>query len=215
MSSVLTLGLRAYLPEQALARLASVRVGIAGAGGLGSNVAMLLARSGVRQLLVVDGDVVEPSNLNRQCYWPEDVGRPKVEALRDRLLALDSTLSLDIRQEWLSPESAPVLFQGCSIVVEALDAAALKADLCTALLGAGFFVVAASGLGGYGLAPMAIRRLGKNFVCVGDFATAADRTAPPLAPRVTQAAALQADAVLEKILGEGENGRVGEGEGNF
>ena len=212
MSSILVRGLRAHFSETALARLASVRVGIAGAGGLGSNVAMLLARSGVRQLVVADGDTVEPSNLNRQCFWPEDVGRPKVEALRDRLHVLDPDLSVDIRREWLCPASSLVVFQGCPIVVEALDAAGLKADLCAALLVGGFFVVAASGLGGYGLAPMAVRRLGKNFVCVGDFTTAADSAAPPLAPRVTQAAALQADVVLEKILGEG---RVGEGEGSF
>lgn len=205
MTSALAQGLRAHFSERDLARLDSVRVGIAGAGGLGSNVALMLARSGVRRLLVVDGDSVEPSNLNRQCYWPEDLGRPKVLALRDRLLALEPHMDLDVRREWLSPASAPFLFQSCPIVVEALDEAALKADLCTALLGKGFFVVAASGLGGRGLGPMTVRRLGGNFVCVGDFVTTADSAAPPLAPRVTQAAALQADAVLAKILeGPGE-----------
>ena len=209
MSSPLAEGLRSHLSESDLARLGSARVGIAGAGGLGSNVAALLVRSGVRQLLIVDGDTVEPSNLNRQHYWPEDLGRPKVLALRDRLLGLEPALDLETRQEWLTPASAPALFQGCSIVVEALDGAALKADLCSALLGAGFYVIAASGLGGYGLPPLTVRRLGKNFVCVGDFTTAADQTAPPLAPRVAQAAALQADAVLEKILG-----RAGEGGAN-
>lgn len=200
MTSALAQGLCAHFSEPDLARLASVRVGIAGAGGLGSNVALLLTRSGVRRMLVVDGDRVEPSNLNRQCYWPDDLGRPKVLALRDRLLALEPGLELDVRHEWLSPASAPALFQGCSIVVEALDEAVFKADFCTTLLGRGFFVVAASGLGGCGLGPMTVRRLGDNFVCVGDFTTAADSAAPPLAPRVTQAAALQADAVLAKIL---------------
>lgn len=210
MTSPLASGLRSHFSEADLARLASARVGIAGAGGLGSNVAALLVRSGVRQLLIVDGDTVEPSNLNRQHYWPDDLGRPKVLALRDRLLGLEPALNLETRQEWLTPASAPDVFQDCSIVVEALDGAALKADLCSALLGSGFYVIAASGLGGYGLPPMVVRRLGRNFVCVGDFTTTADHAAPPLAPRVTQAAALQADAVLEKILG-----RVGEGKGNF
>ena len=203
MTSPLAAGLRAHLAESDLARLGSVRVGIAGAGGLGSNVAALLVRSGVRRLLIADGDTVEPSNLNRQHYWPEDLGRPKVLALRDRLLGLEPALDLETRQEWLTPASAPDLFRHCSIVVEALDGAALKADLCSSLLSAGFYVIAASGLGGYGLPPMTVRRLGENFVCVGDFTTAADRSAPPLAPRVAQAAALQADAVLEKILGKG------------
>ncbi len=210
MTSPLADGLRSHFSEADLARLASARIGIAGAGGLGSNVAALLVRSGVRQLLVVDGDTVEPSNLNRQHYWPEDLGRPKVLALRDRLLGLEPALDLETRQEWLTPASAPAFFQGCSIVVEALDGAALKAELCSALLGAGFYVIAASGLGGYGLPPMSVRRLGENFVCVGDFTTAADQAAPPLAPRVAQAAALQADAVLEKVLG-----KWGEGEKTF
>lgn len=200
MTSALAQGLRAHFSERDLARLAAVRVGIAGAGGLGSNVALLLARSGVRRLVVVDGDNVEPSNLNRQGYWPEDLGRPKVLALRDRLLALEPELELEVRHQWLSPASAPSLFQDCPIVVEALDEAVLKADFCAALLGKGFFVVAASGLGGCGLGPMTVRRLGDNFVCVGDFVTTADNAAPPLAPRVTLAAALQADAVLAKIL---------------
>ena len=201
MSSALLLGLRSHFSEQELLLLASASVGIAGAGGLGSNVAMLLARSGIRKLVLADGDCVEASNLNRQSYWPEDLGKPKVLALRRRLLDLDPALRIEAVQQWLTPESALSLFANCSIVVECLDNANQKARLCSALLGKGFFVVAASGIGGCGLPPMRIQRLGKNFVCVGDFSTVAETGSPPLAPRVTQAAALQADAVLVKILG--------------
>ena len=203
--SVLLQGLQRYWKPRELAALASVTVGIAGAGGLGSNVAVLLARSGVRRLLIVDDDRVEPSNLNRQCYWPEDVGKPKVEALAARLLALDPGLILNVSREHISPATAGALFRGCAIVVEALDEARFKADLCSSLLAEGFYVVAASGIGGIGgisgSSPMQTRHIGASFVCVGDFVSAVDEDTPPLAPRVMQAAALQADAVLAKILG--------------
>jgi len=198
--SVLSQGLQRYWKPEALAALASVKVGIAGAGGLGSNVAMLLVRSGVRRLLVVDHDRVEPSNLNRQCYWPEDVGKPKVEALRDRLLALEPELLLNVSREQITAATAWTLFRDCAIVVEALDEAGIKAALCSALLAEGTYVVAASGIGGCGMAPMQVRRVGGSFVCVGDFVSAVNEDTPPLAPRVMQAAALQADAVLAKIL---------------
>lgn len=198
--SVLEDGLRAFFSPEQLARLSGVVVGLAGAGGLGSNVAMLLARSGVRRFVVADGDRVEPSNLNRQFFWPQDVGKPKARALREHLLALDPGIAFEARVEWLVPETVCRVFAGCGIVVEALDQAEKKAGICSALLGGGFFVVAASGLAGFGLPPMQVRRLGEHFVCVGDFSTAAEETSPPLAPRVMQAAALQADVVLSRIL---------------
>ena len=198
--SLLAEGLKAHFPPAALDVLGKAQVGVAGAGGLGSNVAMLLVRSGVRRLRVVDHDRLEPSNLNRQCYWPEDIGRPKVEALCERLLALEPDLRFDARQACIRPETACKLFDGCDIVVEALDDALIKASLCSSLLAGGFYVVAASGIGGYGLQPMQTRRMGDSFVCVGDFTSGVDEATPPLAPRVMQAAAMQADAVLARIL---------------
>ena len=193
-------GLRRYLSAPSLARLGSARVGIAGAGGLGSNVAMLLVRSGIQNLVVVDHDRVDASNLNRQCYWPEDVGSFKVEALHRRLLTLEPSLICSTRAETVTPATACAIFAGCDAVVEALDEAESKASLCQALLAQTFFVVGASGIGGYGLPPLTVRRVGASFVCVGDFQSAVGDSLPPLAPRVMQAAALQADAVITHLL---------------
>ena len=78
-------------------RLESARIGIAGAGGLGSNAAMMLVRSGVGHLVLVDCDTVEASNLNRQHYFPGHVGQPKVEALKQQLLALNRDLDVETR----------------------------------------------------------------------------------------------------------------------
>jgi sulfur carrier protein ThiS adenylyltransferase len=198
--SLLAEGLRAHFSIADLERLASAVVGIAGAGGLGSNVAMLLVRSGVRRLLLVDGDYVAPSNLNRQFFWPEDVGKAKVAALSGRLRGLEPDLVIEARHEWLDPAAVAQVFAGCDVVVEALDDAKLKAACCSALLAHGFTVIAASGVGGYGKAPMRSRRLGARLICVGDFCSAVGEAEPALAPRVMQAAGLQADAVLGCLL---------------
>lgn len=199
---MLNRGLARYFSPQALEKLAQARVGIAGAGGLGSNCAMLLVRSGVKRLTIVDFDQVEASNLNRQLYLPEDVGRLKVAALGESLLRVSPDLDLCLRGERLSAENAPLVFKGCDVVVEALDRAEYKAALIGALADSGAFLVSASGLCGLGGPPMRKKRLGERLVCVGDFETAPDDGHPPLAPRVMQAAALEAEAVLEILLQE-------------
>lgn len=193
-------GLQRYLSPAQRKALASVRVGFAGVGGLGSNAAMLLARTGVGRFLVVDGDVVEPSNLNRQQYFPEHVGMAKVDALADILRRLNPDILVERRCLWLNGENMPSLLPQADIWVEALDEPYIKRDFVESALTAGIFTVSASGLAGWGGPPMQRRRLGDKLVLVGDFHTSVDNH-PPLAPRVMQAAAMQADAVLERILG--------------
>jgi len=90
--SILSDGLARYLEHDHLERMAAARVGIAGAGGLGSNCAAMLVRSGLRRLVVADRDVVEPSNLNRQQYQPFHLGKSKVDALAESLRILEPRL---------------------------------------------------------------------------------------------------------------------------
>ena len=199
MDNVLRHGLARYLSQEQLQCLRQVRIGVAGAGGLGSNAALMLVRSGVGKLLLLDDDVVDASNLNRQQYWPRHVGQPKVEALADLLRELDPDLDLDARRLRLTADNLPHLLPLCPIWVEALDGAEDKRLLVEGALLAGLRVASASGMGGWGGPAMGKRCLG-NLVLVGDFTTDILQ-APPLAPRVTQAAALLADAVLEMLLG--------------
>lgn len=199
--SVLADGLERYFSPESLAALGGAHVGIAGAGGLGSNVAMLLVRSGIRRLTVADFDRVDASNLNRQFYFPEDLGLPKVVALERNLRRIRPDLELRMLYEELEAHSCAGAFAGCDILVEALDKPEYKAAFCNAVLPGAKLLVGASGLGGAGGPPMQLRRMGRNFLCVGDFITTADERNPPLAPRVMQAAAMQADAVLAHILG--------------
>lgn len=191
-------GLARYLCPEQQARLASTRVGIAGAGGLGSNVASLLVRSGIEKILAIDHDLVEPSNLNRQQFWPRHLGLPKVEALSQSLCELNPHLDFQGRVCALTEENLEAFLDECPIWVEALDEAAMKSLFVDKAVARAEFVVCASGLCGIGGAPLQKKRMG-NLTIVGDFKTDLAK-APPFAPRVTQAAAMMADAVLEYIL---------------
>ncbi len=191
-------GVLSCFTEEQRRRMKAACVGIAGAGGLGSNAAMMLARSGAGRLIVIDGDKVEPSNLNRQHYLPAHVGRPKVEALAEQLLALNPDLRVDARMMWLNRDNIPALLPEADIWIEALDNASTKALFASAAAAAGKIVVCGSGMGGVGGFAMRRRRMG-NIVVVGDMKSdIAER--PPLAPRVMQCAAMQADAALEWLL---------------
>ncbi|MDD2966047.1 MAG: sulfur carrier protein ThiS adenylyltransferase ThiF [Desulfovibrionaceae bacterium] len=192
-------GLQRYLSPKQRLLLAEARVGIAGMGGLGSNVALMLARSGIDHLLIADGDVVESSNLNRQQFFPRHVGLPKVTAMRMILEELNPQIDVDARHCWLDGARIAKLLPKADIWVEALDAPEAKRLFVEIALQAGYFTVSASGMAGYGGLPMQKRQVG-NLVLVGDFISDVN-VLPPLAPRVTEAAALQADAVLERILG--------------
>jgi len=204
MSGALEQGLRRHLPPEQLARLAAARVGLAGAGGLGSNCAMMLARSGIGQLVLVDGDVVDASNLNRQHYFPRHLGQSKVLALSEQIRELGD-IRIDTRHILLDAENIHDILVLAPIWVEALDDPATKRLFVEEALRAGVFCVSASGLAGWGGPPMQRRVLTRKdssprLILVGDFTSAVSEALPPLAPRVMQAAAMQADAVLEHIL---------------
>jgi Dinucleotide-utilizing enzymes involved in molybdopterin and thiamine biosynthesis family 1 len=194
-------GLIRYFSAEQLARLGEVTVGIVGAGGLGSNIAVMLVRSGIKRLTIVDHDVVEASNLNRQAYLPTDVGTPKVLALSWHLQMLEPEVKVAAFQTEATRENAATLFAACPVMVEAVDGAATKAMLYEAFAASKELYVTASGMCGFGeTEPMRILRPRENVVAVGDFTTGFDADHPPLAPRVMQAAAMQADAVLAHVL---------------
>jgi sulfur carrier protein ThiS adenylyltransferase len=189
-----------YLTERERAALGSVRVGIAGAGGLGSNCAMHLVRAGVRHLVVADFDVVCESNLNRQFYFRDQLGMRKVEALRANLFRIDPEADVRAVDVRLDAESAREVFADCDIVVEAFDAAEAKAMLVAAL--AGRRMVVASGIAGWGRSnAIRARGFGDSLVVVGDGESEVGEGLSPHSPRVGIAAAMQANAVVAMALG--------------
>ncbi len=186
-------------------KVKAARVGIAGLGGLGSHIAFALARTGVGHLHLVDFDVVEPSNLNRQCYRICDLGKPKTQALAEQLRAVNPYLTITTDLVRVTAENAAALFAHDPIVCEAFDAPAAKAMLIDAVLTAcpDSTLVAASGMAGFGSCnTIQTRRITDRFYLCGDGETAAEAGCGLMAPRVSVCAGHQANMILRLIVGE-------------
>jgi sulfur carrier protein ThiS adenylyltransferase len=189
------------------ALLKRASVGIAGVGGLGSAIAVALARVGVGRLVIADFDVVEPSNLNRQQYFIDQIGRFKVEAMFENLQRINPYVTVEAHCVLLCPENIPVIFSDCPIVVEAFDRADMKAMLVNRVLESmpQSTVVAASGVAGYGSNnSIATRKVSQRLYLVGDTVSEAAPGNGLMAPRVGIAASHQANQVVRIILGEDE-----------
>jgi sulfur carrier protein ThiS adenylyltransferase len=187
------------------ARVKKGLVAVAGLGGLGSAVAIALARTGVGGMILADFDVVEPSNLNRQQFFLEQTGMRKTEALAANLRRINPFVEVTTHSVEVTAGNAPVLFAGADIVVEAFDRAEAKAMLIDTVLRTmpGVPVVAASGLAGFGpAARIATRCRAKDLYVVGDEVSEAGPGEGLMAPRVGVAAHHQANAVLRLLLGE-------------
>lgn len=186
-------------------KMQKARVAIAGAGGLGSNLAILLARSGIGTLKIVDFDTVELSNLNRQAYDRRHLGMPKVEALASRIAEINPDVCVQTHCETVCGENIVHLFEGYAIVCEAFDRADQKSMLISEL-GARFpntKIIGASGMGGYASSNgIYTKRVLRCLYLCGDFES--DMEAGIMAPRVMLCAAHQANMVMRLILGEEE-----------
>ncbi|MDP3179869.1 MAG: sulfur carrier protein ThiS adenylyltransferase ThiF [Spirochaetaceae bacterium] len=184
------------------ARLGRKSVGIAGAGGLGSNCAQALVRSGIGELVIADFDLVSESNLDRQFFFLDQVGKPKVEALAENLRRIDPRPNIAAHAIRLDPDSVVRLFADCDVIVEAFDLAEAKAMIIETVLTRlpGKALVSASGLAGFGRSEsIAVRRSG-DLVIVGDLESEVGPDNPPMAPRVGIAACMEANAVVEILL---------------
>jgi sulfur carrier protein ThiS adenylyltransferase len=182
-------------------------VGIAGLGGLGSTVAIALARIGVGTLILVDFDVVEPSNLNRQQYFIHQIGMPKVEALQENISKINPYVKVRPYHEKLDRNNVERIFKEAAVVIEAFDRAEEKAMLINVISEKmpEKYIVAASGVAGYGdnNEIRTVRFSSKIFI-VGDQKTAAQPGVGLMAPRVGIVAHHQANTVLRILLGEEE-----------
>jgi sulfur carrier protein ThiS adenylyltransferase len=187
------------------ARVKAATVGIAGCGGLGSAVAVALARTGIGRLLLVDFDVVEPSNLNRQQFFVDQIGQHKTDALADNLKRMNPYVTIETRDCVLTRENIPATFAGCGVVCECFDDPRCKREMTVAMrtMMPDMPLVTVSGLAGYGpAADIGVRRVFKNIYLVGDRKTAARPGCGLMAPRVAVAAGIQANLVLRLLLGE-------------
>ena len=191
--------------EEVQARIRAARVAVAGLGGLGSNIAVSLARIGVGHLHLIDFDRVDVTNLNRQQYFADQVGMYKTEALRENLLRINPWLELRTDCLRVTEENAAELLRDDAYICEAFDIAENKAMLAGEVLEhfPEKYLVAASGMAGYGdNNEIRTRRVTSHFYLCGDEKTEAEAGRGLMAPRVALCAAHQANMVLRLILGE-------------
>ncbi len=185
-------------PDGVLERLKELTIGIAGAGGLGSNIAASLVRAGVQNFIIADFDKIEYSNLNRQFFFPDQVGLYKVDALKANLLRINPFIKIKTFSGMVMPENVKLLFNNADIMVEAFDRAEMKAMIVHNWLAlhSDRYIVTATGLAGFGNSnTMKVETRGKVVIC-GDRESSPDSSGLT-APRVAIAAAMQANAVVE------------------
>lgn len=186
-------------------KIKKARVGIAGLGGLGSNIVVSLARIGVGYLKLVDFDVVEPSNLNRQQYFIKHLGMKKNEAIKDLISQINPFVKIEAMDAYIDKNNIEELFNGVDIIVEAFDNPKSKAELINTVLKKmpKKKVVAASGMAGYFSSNTIVtKKIRDNFYLVGDDVSEAKPGCGLMAPRVSIAANHQANTVLRIIMGE-------------
>lgn len=183
-------------------------IGIAGAGGLGSNIAIALARAGVSRLIIADYDTLSLDNLNRQQYTLKQVGQLKVNALAENIHQFNPFISLEMHSERITPANLERIFGQADLLLEAFDQASEKEMLITAWqqLFPNKPIIAASGISGYGHSQdITIVQSGSLYV-VGDQESELQPGISPISARVALVANLQADLALELIARQEDSG---------
>jgi len=180
-------------------------VGIAGLGGLGSTVAAALARTGIGRLIIADFDNVDSSNLNRQQYFIDQIGKSKVDATMGNLRRINPFVQVIGHCEKLTAENVPAIFNEADVIAECFDKAEEKQMLVETVLSrmSRPVIVSANGLAGYGDSnSIQTRRVSARLIIVGDNKRGTDSESLLTAGRVWIAASHQANAIVEIIVDE-------------
>lgn len=188
-------------------RFLAASVAVCGLGGLGSNIAIALARAGIGSLLLIDFDNVDITNLHRQQYKAAQIGRSKAEALKENLMEIAPYTKVKALTQRLTEDNLGELLKDADIVCEAFDDPEAKAMLAEGALQQlpECYLVAASGMAGMG-SPNSIvtRRIMNRFYLCGDGVSDVKEDGGLVAPRVMLCAAHQAQTVLRILAGEYE-----------
>ena len=198
--TVFEAGLLRYLSPEQLQHIQSIKIGIAGCGGLGSTIAHALARTGFVNFEIVDKDIIDASNLNRQNYYSDEIGLSKVTTTAKRLGQINGNVCIKTAQVFLTRENIQDYFTECDILFEAFDNIESKALFLETFAETGKLLVLGSGMAGIKNTGVPIHQLRENIYIVGDRTTAVGKDNPPLAPRVIACAALMASVAVEHCL---------------
>ncbi len=183
--------------------LSRFRIGIAGAGGLGSNCAVSLARSGIGTIVISDFDVVEPGNLNRQYFFINQLGMFKTIALKETIARINPDTIVIAHTERLHRDNIPEIFAGCDVIVEAFDSDEMKEMLAETvqIKLPETPVIIGSGLAGWGnIESLKCRKIDNSLYVCGDESTETTPDNPAMAPGVSIVANMQADKVIEILM---------------
>jgi len=183
-------------------KLKDKTVGIAGCGGLGSNCAVALARTGIGKLVIADFDVIEESNLNRQYYFQHQIGQKKVTCLKGNIYLINPEVMVDEHDIKLDDSNLGDTFNDCDVIVEAFDCAEMKHMLIETAydLFPDTPMVIGLGMAGWGDNNSIHMRKSDNVYICGDETKEVSDEMPPLAARVGIVANMQANTVLEILL---------------
>lgn len=185
-------------------KIQNAKVAVAGLGGLGSHIAVSLARTGVGCLHLVDFDVVEASNLNRQQYRICHLGMPKTEALKDEIMQINPLVKIICQNIKINESNMIEVFKDDTMICEAFDDPKAKATLVNGIL-TNFKdkkIIAASGMAGVESSNSIVtKKINERFYLCGDGITEAKEGRGLMAPRVSICAGHQANMILRLILG--------------
>lgn len=186
------------------AKLKGKTIGIAGCGGLGSNVAVALARVGIGKLIIADFDKIEESNLNRQYFFFDQIGKYKAPTLMETINRINPGVLVEAHIIKLAPKDVFELYKECDVIVEAFDKAEMKEMIAETVLTE--FptkpLVCGVGLAGWGGNELIKVERHDNLYIVGDHVSETSDYDPPIAPRVGIVANMMANVVLELLLGK-------------
>ena len=191
--------------EELQQKFSSATVAICGLGGLGSNIAISLARAGIGKLILIDFDKVDITNLHRQQYKANQIGMNKTDALRDNLLEIAPYVAIETHTTCITEENTAHLLQGADIICEAFDDAECKAMLTNLVIEEmpDKYLVAASGMAGFGSAnSIRTRKITSKFYLCGDEQSDVQSEGSLISSRVMLCAAHQAHTVLRILAGE-------------
>ena len=180
-------------------------VAICGLGGLGSNIAISLARVGVGRLILIDFDTVDVTNLHRQQYKISQVGMPKTDALKENLLEINPFIKIETHQGKLTEENAPSLIKDADVICEAFDKPECKAML-TDIVFTNYpekYLVSGSGMAGFGSAnEIVTKKITSRFLISGDGVSDVNSGIGLVAPRVMLCAGHEAHMVIRILIGD-------------
>lgn len=193
--------------EELQRKFESSTVAVCGLGGLGSNIAISLARAGIGKLIIADFDRVDITNLHRQQYKANQIGMYKTDALFENIKEIAPYIEIEKHAVRITENNATELLKEADIICEAFDDAECKAMLTNVVLEAmpEKYLVAASGMAGMSSAnTIQTRRISKRFYICGDGVSDVAEEGSLVSSRVMICAAHQAHMVLRILAGEYE-----------